>query len=67
MRWGYVVLALGVSVCLIGAFLMAFGEGLLGENHSGISTVIGIVGIGIIGTSGAIISGERAKSLKAKN
>ena len=67
MRWGYVVLVLGVSVCLIGAFLMAFGEGILGENHSGIAIVIGIVGIGIIGTSGAIISGERARSLKPKN
>lgn len=67
MRWGYVVLALGVSVCLIGALLMAFGEGLLGENHSGIAIVIGIVGIGIIGTSGALISGERARLLKPKN
>jgi hypothetical protein len=67
MRWGYVILAWGVSVCLIGAFLMAFGEGLLGENHTGIATVIGIVGIGIIGTSGAIISGERVRSLKPKN
>jgi hypothetical protein len=25
MRWGYVIFALGVLVCLIGAFLMAFG------------------------------------------
>ena len=52
---------------MIGAFLMAFGEGLLGENHAGIATVIGIVGIGLIGTSGAIIAGERARSLKPKN
>jgi hypothetical protein len=61
MRWGYVILALGVSVCLIGAFLMAFGEGILGENHAGIATVIGIVGIGLIATSGATIAGERAR------
>jgi len=47
---------LGISVCLIGAFLMAFGEGLLGENHTGIATVIGIVGIGLIGTSGAMFA-----------
>ena len=70
MRWAYVIFALGVSVCLIGAFLMAFGEGLLGEDHAGIATVIGIVGIcliiGSIGTSGAIIAGERARSLKPK-
>ena len=70
MRWSYVIFALGVSVCLIGAFLMAFGEGLLGEDHAGIATVIGIVGIcliiGSIGLSGAIIAGERARSLKPK-
>ena len=45
--------ALGIAVCLMGAALMAFGEGLLGENHTGIATVIGIVGIGLIGSSGA--------------
>ena len=67
MRWGYVILAFGVSVCLIGAFLMAFGEGLLGENRTGIATVIGIVGIGLIGTSGTIISGGRARLPKPKN
>ena len=47
----YLILALGVAVCLTGATLMAFGEGLLGENHTGIATVIGIVGIGIIASS----------------
>ncbi len=47
----YTVLALGVAVCLAGAALMAFGEGLLGENYTGIATVIGIVGIGIIARS----------------
>jgi len=52
-------------LCLIGAFLMAFGEGLLGENHGGIATVIGIVGIGLIGTSGAMLSACAA--LKPKN
>ena len=48
--------ALGVAVCLAGAALMAFGAGLLGENHTGIATVIGIVGISLIGTSGAIFA-----------
>jgi hypothetical protein len=47
----YAILALGVAVCLTGAALMAFGKGLLGENHTGIATVIGIVGIGLIATS----------------
>ena len=59
----YAILAVGVAVCLTGAALMAFGEGLLGENHTGIATVIGIVGIGLIGTSGATlasISSERS-------
>ncbi len=45
------MLALGVSVCLIGALVMAVGESILGENHTGIATVIGIVGIGLIARS----------------
>ncbi len=67
MRWAYVVFALGVSVCLVGAFIMVSGGAILGENHTGIAAVVGIVGIGLIGTSGAIIAGERARSLKPKN
>ena len=67
MRWGYVIFALGIAVCLIGALVMVAGESVLGENHAGIATVIGIVGIGLIGTSGAIIASERARSLKTKN
>jgi hypothetical protein len=47
----YAILALGVGVCLTGAALMAFGKGLLGENHTGIATVIGIIGIGLIARS----------------
>jgi hypothetical protein len=57
----YAILALGVAVCLTGAALMAFGEGLLGENHTGIATVIGIVGIGLIGTSGATFAAASSK------
>ena len=67
MRWAYVIFTLGVSVCLVGAFIMVAGGAILGENHTGIATVVGIVGIGLIGTSGAIIAGERARSLKPKN
>jgi hypothetical protein len=60
----YVILipALGVAVCLAGAALMAFGAGLLGENHTGIATVIGIVGIGLIGLGGTVWSSKEAKS-----
>jgi len=46
-----VLRVLGVTVCLLGAFLMGWGGPILGENHTGIATVIGIVGIGIISTS----------------
>ena len=67
MRWGYVILALGISVCLAGAFIMVAGESVLGERHTGIASVVGIVGIGLIATSGSIIAGERARALKPKN
>ncbi len=51
MRKRYAVKALGVLVCLIGAFFMAWGSPVLGENHTGVATVAGILGIGIITTS----------------
>jgi hypothetical protein len=57
----YVILALGLAVCLTGAALMAFGEGVLGEEHAGISTVIGIVGIGILGTFAATFAAISSK------
>jgi hypothetical protein len=53
--WQYVILALGVTICLAGAFLMWDGS-ILGENHAGIATVIGIIGIGIIDTFAVIHS-----------
>nr|MDO8134538.1 hypothetical protein [Candidatus Njordarchaeum guaymaensis] len=49
-RWQYAILAFGVSVCLIGALLMVVGESILGESHTGIEVMIGIVGICIIGS-----------------
>jgi hypothetical protein len=51
MRRQYALLALGVLVRIIGAFLMGWGDTILGDDHTGIATVIGIVGIGIISTS----------------
>jgi hypothetical protein len=39
--------AVGVLVCLIGAFLMYHGS-ILGERTTGIATIVGIIGIGII-------------------
>ena len=64
MRLGYVIFVLGVTVCLVGAFIMVGGESVLGENHTGIATVVGIVGIGLICTANAMIAGERARSQK---
>ena len=45
---------LGILIALTGAFLMWNGS-ILGENTTGIATVIGIVGIGLIATSGRAI------------
>lgn len=48
-RWRFVIRVVGVTVCLMGAYLMWDG-GVLGEETTGIARVLGIVGIGIIGT-----------------
>ena len=45
------ICALGMATCLIGAFLMAFGEPIIGKTHTGVATVVGITGIGIITTA----------------
>jgi hypothetical protein len=45
-RQSYAVLALGISICLFGAFLMVAGEAIVGPDHTGIAMVVGIVGIG---------------------
>jgi hypothetical protein len=41
---------LGVLICLTGAYLMYNGS-ILGENTTGLATVIGIIGIGLINSS----------------
>jgi hypothetical protein len=43
--------AVGVLVCLAGGFLMVWGDPILGENHTGFATMVGIIGIGIITSS----------------
>ena len=50
-NWKNTIRALGIATCLIGAFLMAFGEPIVGLNHTGIATVVGIIGLGIITTA----------------
>ena len=47
----YITIALGMTTCLIGAYIMAFGEPIVGPDHTGIATVVGITGIGIISTA----------------
>jgi hypothetical protein len=41
---------IGITICLISAYLMAFGEPIIGAEHTGISTIVLIVGIGLLGT-----------------
>ena len=40
----------GIIIALIAAFIM-FDGSIFGENNSGIAIVMGIIGIGIIGSS----------------
>jgi len=47
----YSILVLGILTFLIGAYIMAFGEPIVGPDHTGIATVVGITGIGIISTA----------------
>jgi hypothetical protein len=51
MRWAYVSFVLGILMCSIGGFLM-FEAHILGESARSWAPVIGIVGIGLIATSG---------------
>ncbi|MFC1804197.1 hypothetical protein ACFL0D_09585 [Thermoproteota archaeon] len=55
---GQISKAIGVLVCLIGGFLMFHGS-ILGEDTTGIATVLGIIGIGIISTSNTLRGLER--------
>jgi hypothetical protein len=52
MKKKFVVLqfAIGIIVALTGAFIMFHGN-IFEENNSGIATIIGIIGIGIIASS----------------
>ena len=50
---GVALFALGVALCLTGAFLMWDGS-ILGENHAAIATIVGIIGVGLLGTFTAV-------------
>jgi hypothetical protein len=57
----YFILALGIATCLIGAYIMAFGEPIVGPDHTGIATIVGITGIGIICTANTTLLAVRKK------
>jgi len=59
-NWKNTLRVLGIVTCLVSAFLMAFGEPIVGTNHAGIATVVAITGIGIITTANKIsFSGKK--------
>ena len=58
-KLSYLIFALGIATCLIGAYIMAFGEPLIGPDHTGIATVVGITGIGIISTANVTLLGKK--------
>ena len=60
----YIILALGIATCLIGGYLMAFGEPIIGPDHAGIATIVGITGIGLIGTGNTILLSGKKKEGK---
>ena len=53
-KWSNIIRILGIATCLIGAYLMAFGEPIIGVDHAGIATVVGITGIGLITTGNTV-------------
>ena len=59
-QWSFIIFTLGLAICLVGALLMIWGDAILGENHTGIATIVGIIGIGIIGISASIIASTTA-------
>ena len=61
MHWQYALLAFGILVNLIAAYLMGWGEPILGEDHTGYALVILIVGLGLIVTSTISISLAKSK------
>jgi hypothetical protein len=45
---------------------MAFGEPIIGVNHAGIATVVGITGIGLISTGNSIAIARQKKEAEIK-
>ncbi|MCW4034831.1 MAG: hypothetical protein NWF03_05655 [Candidatus Bathyarchaeota archaeon] len=63
-KWNNIISILGIATCLIAAFLMAFGEPIIGANHTGIATVVCITGLGLITTGNKIsVTGKKQEKL----
>lgn len=56
----FIPLIIGLIVALTAAFFMFDGH-ILGENTTGIATVLGMVGIGLIATSNVTLIGFKRK------
>lgn len=63
--WQRALFALGLSLCLTGAFLMVDGN-IFGERTTGIATVVGIFGIGLISTFTTRLGLKSAKESQKK-
>ena len=63
-KLSYIILAIGITTCLIGAYIMAFGEPIVGPDHSGVATIIGITGIGIITSANTTLLTTRKKEIQ---
>jgi len=53
-KWNNIIRILGIATCLIGAYIMAFGEPIVGADHAGVATVVGITRIGLISTGNTL-------------
>ena len=53
-KWNNIIRILGIATCLVGAYLMAFGEPIIDADHAGIATIVGITGICLIGTGNTL-------------
>ena len=57
-KYGKLVFVIGLLIALTAAYLMYDGQ-ILGENTTGIATVVLIIGIGLIATSGYNLLGKK--------
>ena len=60
-KLSYTIFAVGIATCLIGAYIMAFGEPIVGPDHTGIATIVGITGIGTIATANNTLIATRKR------